>query len=39
MMAVEVAGGTSRLVVDTQRARETGFTFDARLLRLARVLR
>lgn len=39
MVAVEAAGSSSRLVVDLAGAEKKGRTFDARLLRLSRVIR
>lgn len=39
MLSVEVAGKTSRLVVDAVRAERAQVRFDARMLRLARVTR
>jgi hypothetical protein len=39
MLSVEVFGSSSRLVVDTTAATKKGLTFDARMLRVARVIR
>jgi hypothetical protein len=39
MMSVEPFGTSSRLVVDTAAAGKKGLTFDARMLRVARVIR
>ena len=39
MMSVEVAGESSRLVIDLPQATRAGLRFDARMLRLARVIR
>jgi len=39
VLGVEQAGQQSRLVVDLGRATSAGLTFDARMLRLARVVR
>lgn len=39
MLSVEVFGSSSRLVVDTTAASKKGLTFDARMLRVARVIR
>jgi hypothetical protein len=39
LVAVEPAGSSSRLVVDLAGAEKKGRTFDARLLRLSRVIR
>jgi hypothetical protein len=39
MLSVEPSGTSSRLVVDLGAATKKGFTFDARMLRVARVIR
>jgi hypothetical protein len=39
MLSVEPSGRSSRLVVDLGAASKKGFTFDARMLRVARVIR
>lgn len=39
LLSVESAGSASRLVVDLGRAEKAGLKFDARMLRLARVIR
>lgn len=39
LMSVEAAGNSSRLVIDLAAAEKSGRTFDAKLLRLSRVIR
>jgi hypothetical protein len=39
LLSVESAGSTSRLVIDVAGAEKAGLRFDARMLRLARVIR
>lgn len=39
MLSVEPRGGTSQLVVDVGASTQAGYQFDARMLRLARVVR
>jgi hypothetical protein len=39
VLSVEAAGSSSRLVIDLATASKKGFTFDARMLRVARVIR